>query len=364
MTGQNMAELPYADLLTPHTYTYHCWGPQQPDWLAAQEGPILPGFDEHEKQLHVVQPCPFTTASPDAVDPREPMDNSNGKPSQCHFPDRYSHAWHMEDGVPDYSVPHLHSSTQQFAYGSPYTVPDHQAYAYSPVPLCEQHELAYQYQLQHADSIATGWPVPQADDTMLLFGGRAGAQEQLFATGMEQHIMDPVSAQHQPVPHQHEQHQHQHQQQPQHRWQEQHSLKHAPPSNPPGSSADKVSTQLHPASQCFQDTSTPANHYGQPITSPASKMWSVTGNDRPLKRSPDLSLGIDAGVQSGSLDPHLPAFLDRSAQHTQHRGLTSVFTSGRDLAEQPAQHSMQDDMLSLEAEQGTATPLQVLQLKP
>lgn len=348
-----MAELPYADLLTPHTYTYHCWGPQQPDWLAAQEGPTLPGFDEHEKQLHVVQPYPFATASPDAVDPQEPMDSCNGKPGQCHFPDRYSHAGHMEDGVPDYSVPHLHSSTHQFAYGSPYTVSDHKAYAYSAVPLRDQQEHAYQYQLQHAYSVATGWPVAQADDTMLLPGGRAGAQEQLFANGMEQQIMDPACAQHQPVPDQHQQHQ---QQQPHHRWQEQHRLKPSLPINPPGSCADKVSPQL--------DTSTPANHYGWPTTSPASKMWSVTGNDRPLKRSPDLSLGIDAGVQSGSLDPHLPAFLDRSAQHTQRRELTPVVNSGRDLADQPTQHSMQSDMLTLEAEQGAATPLQVLQHEP
>ncbi len=189
MSQQNTAEMMCADALLPNTYTYQLWNAQQSGWPAAQLAPTLPGFEEHERQLYGMQAWPSATSSAGTIGPQEPADNCNDEAGPACDAAQFGYYGpqeeHLPDSVADSSL--YHNASRQLLFA-----PDHQANAYNQDTL-HQQDRAYLYQLYQANGMATGWPAEQADEALLLSGGRLSAKQQLFANAMDQENIDPAS---------------------------------------------------------------------------------------------------------------------------------------------------------------------------
>ncbi|KAL0031176.1 hypothetical protein WJX77_008113 [Trebouxia sp. C0004] len=188
MSQHNIAELKCAEALFPNTYTYQVWNGQQSGWPAAQLAPTLPGFEKHERQLYGMQAWPSATSSAGTIGPQEPAD-CNDEAGPAYSAAQFGHYGAQEEHLPD---PIADSSLYHNASRQLQAAPDHQAYAYNQHTV-HQEIPAYQYQLHQANGMATSWPVEQADEALLLSGGRRSAKQQLFADAMERENIDPAS---------------------------------------------------------------------------------------------------------------------------------------------------------------------------
>ena len=320
MSQQNISELKCADALFSNTYTYQVWNSQQSGWPAAQLAPTLPGFEEHERQLYGTQAWPSATSSAGTIGLQDPADNGNNEAGPSYDPAQFGHygpyGEHLPDSIADSSLYHNTSTQLQAA-------PDHQVYGYA----CNQHTVhqptpAYQYQLYEANGMATGWPIEQADEALLLSGGRPSAKQQLFADAMDQENIDHASLYcHQQTGHHH--HQQQQQQQQQQR-QLVAPVKHHGDSNtevPPMRGTPQENCQRGYVS-AWQDV--------EPMIGTATKMQPAADNGR--------ALGHIFGSAPGHSQPEMPAsgitsVQDQGTQHRrhgdaqQHSGLTLARTS-------------------------------------
>ncbi len=305
-----------ADALLPNTYTYQLWIAQQSGWPAAQLAPTLPGFEEHERQLYRMQAWPSATNSAGTTGPQEPADNCNDEAGPSYDTAQFGHYGpqeeHLPDSIADSSLYHNASRQLQFA-------PVHQAYAYNQDTL-HQQDHAYQYQLYQANGMATGWPVEQADEALLLSGGRRSAKQQLFADAMDQENIDPASVYCHQQTCQQQQGQHQQQQQ----IQLVASVKHHYGSNA------EVPPVLGPPENKCQRGYVCASQDVEPVIGTANKMQAAANSGR----APEHVLGSALGHSQPEVSASgITAVQDQSTQHRQHgdaqqhSGLTPAHTS-------------------------------------
>ena len=317
MSQQNISELKCADAPFPNTYTYQVWNAQQSGWPAAQLAPTLPGFEKHERQLYAMQAWPSATSSAGTIGLQDPADNCNdeaGPSYAAHFGHYGPQGEHLPDSIADSSLYHNTYTQLQAA-------PNHQVYA------CNQYTVhqptpAFQYQLHQANGLATGWPVEQADEALLLSGGRCSAKQQLFADAMDQETIDHASLYcHQQTGHHQQQQQQQQQQQRQRELVA--SVKLHGDSNaevPPVTGSHENNRQRDYVC-ALQDV--------EPVIGTVTKMQPAANNGR--------ALGRVLGSALGHSQPEVPAsgitaVQDQSTQYRQHgdaqqhSGLTPAHT--------------------------------------
>lgn len=325
MSQQNTSELMFADDLFPNTYTYQVWNAQQSGLPAAQLALTLPGFEEHERQLYGMQAWPSATSSAGTIGLEDPVDSCNDEAGRSYDAAHFGHygqqGQHFPDSIADSSLYHDTSTQLQAA-------PDHQVHAFHQHTV-HQPTPAYQYQLYQANGMATGWPVEQAGEALLLSGGRRSAKQQLFADGMDQERIEHASLScHQQTGHHHQQQQQGQQQGQQQQLQRRQRQLVASVKHHGGSNAEVPPVPGLPESNC-QRGYVCALQDMEPMLGTATKMQPAANNGR----APEHVLGSALGhIQPKVPRSGITAVQDQSTQYRQHgdaqqhSGLTPAHT--------------------------------------